>query len=104
MPKHWQNKQTTNLFGAILKLKNVKECEIFFRDLCTLEEIAGISNRWQVAQLLNQGLSYREIAKQTELSTTTITRVAHWIKHGRGGYKLILKRFNKDEYIKEKNN
>jgi len=103
MPKHWQNKQTTNLFKAILKLENIKECEIFFRDLCTLEEIAEMSNRWRVVQLLGQGLSYREIAKQTELSTTTITRVAHWIEHGSGGYKLILKRFKKNENIKEKN-
>ncbi len=95
MSEHWKNKQTTNLFRAVLKLENTEECEIFFRDLCTLEEIAEMSNRWQVVQLLNQGLSYREIAKQTNLSTTTITRVAHWIEHGKGGYKLILKRLEK---------
>ena len=36
-------------------------------------------------------IPYREIAK-TGASTATITRVAHWLHHGMGGYKLILER------------
>lgn len=95
MSEHWKNKQTTNLFKAILKLKNIKECEKFFRDLCTLEEIKEMSKRWKAVQLLNQKLSYREIAKKTGLSTTTVARVAYWLEHGKGGYRLILKRFKK---------
>ena len=95
MPEHWQNKQTTNLFKAILKLKNVQGCEKFFRDLCTLAEIKEMSKRWEAVQLLDQGLPYRQIAKQTGLSTTTVARVAHWLEHGKGGYRLILKRFKK---------
>jgi len=95
MSEHWKNKQTTDLFKAILKLKNVKECEKLFRDLCTLEEIKEMSNRWKAVQLLNQKMPYREIAKKTGLSTTTVARVAHWLENGEGGYKLILKRFKK---------
>lgn len=92
MSHSWKNTKTTSLFKAVLRLKTVSECEKFFRDLLTLEEIREFSERWQVAQMVDKGISYREIAKKTGVSTATITRVAHWLKHGEGGYKLILKR------------
>ncbi len=88
----WQNKSTKALFEAILKLKSPKEVAAFFRDLCTLEEIEEVSKRWQAAKMLEKGESYRKIAKITGLSTTTVTRVAYWLNHGEGGYKLVLKR------------
>ena len=81
-----------NLFRAILKLKNTKEASQFFRDLLTIKEIDDFSQRWKIARLLNKGLPYSEIAKKTKTSTTTVSRVAHWLHHGCGGYKLILKR------------
>ena len=90
---HWYNKNTENLFQAILKLKTTNECRAFFRDLCTLEEIKNMEERWEVANLLNQNkLSYRQIAKKTGMSTTTISRIASWIKNGQGGYQTILQR------------
>ena len=64
----------------------------FLRDLCTLEELAELSNRWQAAEMLNKGVSYREVANKTGMSTTTVTRIAHWIKHGEGGYEKVLKK------------
>jgi len=88
----WANQQTTDLFNAILKIKTVKEAEQFFRDLLTLQEIDEISRRWQAVLLLDNGLSYREIAKITGHSTTTIARIAHWLNFGEGGYRLMLKR------------
>jgi TrpR-related protein YerC/YecD len=88
----WQTKETTDLFKAILKLKNVEEAEKFFRDLCTLQEIYEMSKRWQAAKLIYQGLPIREIAQKLEMSTTTVARVAHWLNHGEGGYRLILER------------
>lgn len=81
------------LYKAILKLKDIGECRKFFRDLCTLEEIIEMSKRWQAAKLLAGEKSYREVAKKTGLSTTTVARVSYWLKHGQGGYQLILKRF-----------
>jgi TrpR-related protein YerC/YecD len=51
-----------------------------------------MAHRWQVARLLDRGLPYLEIAELTGASTTTVTRVAHWLKHGEGGYKLALER------------
>lgn len=75
-----------------MKLENIKEASCFFRDLLTIKELDDFSQRWLIARLLNQGLTYSEVAKKTKTSTTTVSRVAHWLHHGRGGYKLILKR------------
>ncbi len=89
----WQNKDTTKLFEAILKLRNVPESEAFFRDLLTLSEIREFANRLKIAKMLESGdKSYLEIAKQAKTTTATISRVAHWLKAGTGGYRLILNR------------
>jgi TrpR-related protein YerC/YecD len=80
------------LFAAILSLETKQEVERFFRDLCTLSELEAMAHRWQVVQLLEDGLPYLEIAERTGASTTTVTRVAHWLRHGEGGYRLALDR------------
>lgn len=87
------SQETKKLYTAILKLKSLPEAEKFFRDLLTLPEIVEFTKRWQIAQALwqNQG-SYETIAKKLQVSTTTVTRVAHWLHHGKGGYELILRR------------
>ncbi len=89
---HWTSKKTDELFKAVLSLKNIEECEKFFRDILTLEEIREIAARWHVVKMIDEGVSYREIADKTKISTSTITRVANWLHHGMGGYKLALKR------------
>lgn len=85
-------KEVKELFEAILELKDEKECKKFFRDLCTFGELQAMSERWQVAKQVEQKIPYRQIAEKTGASTATITRVAHWVHHGMGGYKLILGR------------
>lgn len=82
----------TELFEAISKLESREEVETYFRDLCTLAELEAMSHRWAVARLVEQGLPYVEIAQRTGASTTTVTRVAHWLRHGEGGYRLVLDR------------
>ena len=84
--------ESKELFKAILTLKNEAEAEAFFRDLLTLPELAEFSNRWQIVKLLIQEKSYGEIATKLKVSTTTVTRVAHWLHHGLGGYQLIAPR------------
>jgi len=84
--------ETTSLYQGILKIKNLKEAQAFFRDLLTPQEIETFSKRFQMAKLLQQGLSYSQIATKLKVSTTTVTRTALWYKRGRGGYKLILNR------------
>ncbi|MFA6254483.1 MAG: YerC/YecD family TrpR-related protein [Patescibacteria group bacterium] len=89
---NWQNQSSKALFKAILKLKTPAEASKFFRDLCTLEELEEMEKRWQAVQMIAKNKPYREIAKKTGLSTSTVTRVAHWLNYGEGGYRLVLKR------------
>jgi TrpR-related protein YerC/YecD len=88
----WATKPMREVFDAILSLESRAEVESFLRDLCTMSELEAMAHRWQVAQLLEKGLPYLEIAERTHASTTTVTRVAHWLKHGEGGYRLALDR------------
>ena len=92
--KKWNNKKTEDLMKAILALKNTWEAKRFFRDLLTEEEIIEFGNRWKAARMLNDKIPYVKIAKETELSSTTIARVSKWLNKGMNGYKLILKRLN----------
>lgn len=91
-PYHWENRETKELFEAIMKLKTMDEAHRFFRDLCTPEEIDEMARRWQVAMMLAEDHSYRVIAREARVSTTTVSRVAHWLNRGMGGYRLILQR------------
>ena len=91
----WQTRETTELFEAIRSVKSRAELEAFLRDLCTLSELEAMAHRWQVARLLDDGLPYLEISKRTHASTTTVTRVAHWLRHGEGGYRLLLDRMRR---------
>jgi TrpR-related protein YerC/YecD len=88
----WETREMRELFDAMLVLETRAELERFFRDLCTLSELEAMAHRWQVAKLVEKGLPYLEISERTGASTTTVTRVAHWLNHGEGGYRLALDR------------
>jgi len=90
--RHWPASQHRELFGAIASLRNRDEVERFLRDLCTRSELDAMAHRWEVAQLLEQGLPYLEVARQAHASTTTVTRVSQWLRNGEGGYQLVLQR------------
>ena len=90
--KKTTTRELTALYKAVLELKTVDECKKFFRDLCTVSEISAMTERLQIMKMVNEGVSYRAIAEKTGSSTATITRVAHWLHHGKGGYKLVLER------------
>jgi len=92
------NKKTDELFKTILCLKNLKEAEAFFRDLCTIDEIKELSERWEIARLLDKDVPYRDIAEKLKVSTTTVSRVANWLYNGKGGYKLALSRMSKKHH------
>jgi TrpR-related protein YerC/YecD len=92
-PVHpWASSEIRDLLQTILSLQSLSEAERFFRDLCTLAELEAMAHRWQVAQLVDNGLPYHEVSRRTGASTTTVTRVAHWLRHGEGGYRLALDR------------
>ncbi|MFA4833696.1 MAG: YerC/YecD family TrpR-related protein [Patescibacteria group bacterium] len=86
--------KTDNLFEAVLSLETVKEAEAFFRDLCTIDEIKSMSERWEIAKLVYKGLPYRKISDKLNVSTTTVSRVALWLNNGEGGYKAVLDKLN----------
>ncbi|MBQ7277905.1 MAG: helix-turn-helix domain-containing protein [Clostridia bacterium] len=87
--------ETDFLFQGILALSNLEECYSFFEDLCTIQELKAMSQRFTVAKLLRQGITYTEVAKMTGASTATISRVNKSLAYGAGGYGDILDRIEK---------
>ena len=63
------------LFDAILSLQSKEECYSFFEDLCTINELLSLSQRYEVASMLRDKKTYLEIAEKTGASTATISRV-----------------------------
>ena len=80
------------LYRAILSLRTPEEARRFFRDLLTDTEIKEFAERWKAARLLAGGVPYTRIIEKTGLSSTTIARVAQWVKKGTGGYRIVLNR------------
>ncbi len=80
------------LADAFQSLRTSEEVTRFLRDLCTLPELEALAHRWQTARLVDQGVPYLEVASRVPTSTATVTRVAQWLRHGTGGYRLALER------------
>ncbi len=78
------------LFEAVLKLRTVEDCEAFFEDLCTVKELQDLSQRFDVAVMLNEKKNYLDISAATGASTATISRVKKCLLYGTGGYRLVL--------------
>lgn len=87
-----KNPNLQNFFKAILSLKTLEECDMFFDDICTIQEIEALSQRFEVAMLLCEGKSYNDINRLTGASTTTIGRVSKCLNYGDGGYKTAIER------------
>lgn len=94
MAQDWRTPDAESLFKAILRLETPEETERFFRDLCTLNELHDMAQRWAVVRLLDAGLHYAEISRTTGASTATITRIASWLNHGEGGYRAMLEKLD----------
>lgn len=86
-----------NLFEAILKLKTKEECYLFFEDVCTINEILSLSQRFEVAGMLRDEKTYLEIAEKTGASTATISRVNRSLNYGNDGYDLVFGRMKEDK-------
>ncbi len=84
-------------FNAVLSLRTVEECQAFFKDVCTIKELQDLTQRLQVAVLLDQGRNYQEISKQTSVSSATISRVNRCLVYGDGGYRTVLDRMKEGD-------
>lgn len=80
------------LFDAILSLKDREECYTFFEDVCTVNELLSLSQRFEVARMLREQKTYLEIAEQTGASTATISRVNRSLNYGNDGYDMVFSR------------
>ena len=92
MNKKIRTEAVDSLFDAILCLKDREECYSFFEDLCTVNELLSLSQRFEVATMLRERKTYLEIAEKTGASTATISRVNRSLNYGTDGYELIFKR------------
>lgn len=86
-PRNEKEKRMLKVFSS---LKNESDAADFLRDLLTLAEMEEFANRLEIVRLLIKGYSYQKIAGLTKTSTTTVTRVAHWLLRGCGGYQRII--------------
>ena len=85
------------LFKAVLSLETMEECYSFFEDLCTVNELLSLSQRFEVASMLKNHKTYLEIAEKTGASTATISRVNRCLHYGAGGYKIIVPRLKTEQ-------
>lgn len=94
MNKKIKTEAVDRLFEAILHLENKDECYSFFEDLCTVNELLSLSQRFEVAAMLKAKKTYLEIAEKTGASTATISRVNRSLNYGNDGYDLVFDRMN----------
>ena len=94
---NFRSESIDKLFSVILKLENVDDCYNFFEDVCTIKEIQDMAQRLEVAISLDNGQNYQEIAKNTSVSTATISRVSKCLNYGSGGYKRAIEQLKNNE-------
>ena len=84
--------ENRKFFKAILSIESEEECAAFFEDVCTIKEIQDLSQRFSVAEMLNEGEKYQAIEAATGASTATISRVNKCLNYGSGGYRAVLEK------------
>ena len=94
------SKEHTRLYDALLSMETREEMRGFLDDLCTIQEINSLAQRYEMARLLKQGFTYAQIAEKTGASTATISRVNRCLVYGAGGYRTALKRCMAEEETK----
>ncbi len=95
MSKTVRTDAVDHLFDAILTLKDKEECYTFFQDVCTINELLSLSQRYEVAKMLREKRTYLEIAEKTGASTATISRVNRSLNYGCDGYDMVFSRLEK---------
>ena len=92
MSKKLRTEAVDHLFDAILSLQKKEECYTFFEDVCTVNELLSLSQRFEVAKMLRDQKTYLDIAEKTGASTATISRVNRSLNYGNDGYDMVFSR------------
>lgn len=95
MNRKLKTEAVDSLFDAVLCLKTREECYSFFEDLCTVNELLSLSQRFEVASMLKKQKTYLEIAERTGASTATISRVNRSLNYGNDGYEMVFERLSR---------
>ena len=77
------------LFDTILKLRTREDCAAFFADLCTEKEVRNMAERWAAARLLLEGKTYLQVIESVDISSATLSRVSHCVRHGTGYTRML---------------
>lgn len=96
MSKTIRTEEVDHLFDAILSLKDKEECYSFFEDICTVNELLSLSQRYEVAKMLREHKTYLDISDKTGASTATISRVNRSLNYGCDGYDMVFERLYPD--------
>ena len=94
MNKKLKTQTVDTLFDAILCLKSREECYSFFEDLCTVNELLSLAQRFEVAALLKDRKTYHEISQISGASAATISRVNRSLNYGNDGYDMVFERLS----------
>ena len=97
MNKKIRTEVVNHLFDAILTLQDREECYTFFEDVCTVNELLSLSQRFEVAYMLREHKTYLDIAERTGASTATISRVNRSLNYGNDRYDMVFERLKKNE-------
>lgn len=97
MNKKLHTEAVDQLFAAILSLETKEECYTFFEDICTINELLSLSQRFEVAKMLREKKTYLEIAEKTGASTATISRVNRSLNYGNDGYDMVFARIDPED-------
>ena len=101
MSKKIRSEEMDRLLEGILLLKDKEEAYQFFEDLCTVNEMVSLCQRFSVAAMLRQEKTYLDIAEQTGASTATISRVNRALNYGNDGYDMVFARLQKTDEKEE---
>ena len=96
MSRNIHNELTDRLLDGILSLQNREEAYRFFEDLCTVNELESLGQRFEVAGMLREDRTYQDIAQTTGASTATISRVNRCLNYGTDGYVMVLDRMSNE--------
>ena len=97
MQNNLRDEHMDELFQAILNLEDLDHCYELFSDLCTVNELLAMKQRFWVARLLKEGYIYSDIVELTGASTATISRVNRCLLYGAGGYEKILSKLEEND-------